>query len=70
MYGRSPRHLGLSMPQPAASPTLSQWLQDRQVVTALILQHLNRAATRMKFQADKNRSERQFSEGDWVFLKL
>jgi hypothetical protein len=24
----------------------------------------------MKFQADKNRSERQFSEGDWVFLKL
>jgi hypothetical protein len=58
------------MPQPAASPTLSQWLQDRQVVTALILQHLNRAATRMKFQADKNRSERQFSEGDWVFLKL
>jgi hypothetical protein len=70
MYGRPPRHLGLSVPKPAASPSLTQWLQDRKVVTDLIKQHLNRAATRMKWQADKNRSERQFSEGDWIFLKL
>jgi hypothetical protein len=70
MYGRPPRHLGLSVPQPAASPNLTQWLHGRKVVTDLIKQHLNRAATRMKWQADKSRSRHQFSKGDWVFLKL
>jgi hypothetical protein len=70
MYGRPPRHLGLSFPQPVASPNLTQWLHDRKVVTDLIKQHLNRAATRMKWQADKSRSRHQFSKGDWVFLKL
>jgi hypothetical protein len=70
MYGRPPRHLGLSVPQPAASPNLTQWLHDRKVVTDLIKQHLNRAATRMKWQADKSRSRHQFSKGDWVFLKF
>lgn len=44
--------------------------QDRQVVTALIKQYLSRAKTHMKQQADKHRSERVFSVGDLVFLKL
>lgn len=36
----------------------------------LVHQHLQRAQLRMKKQADKNRSERSFNVGDWVFLKL
>lgn len=36
----------------------------------LIYNHLLRAQQRMKFQADQNRSERVFSMGDWVFMKL
>jgi hypothetical protein len=36
----------------------------------LIRQNLLRAQQRMKTQADKNRQERQFSVGDWVYLKL
>lgn len=37
---------------------------------ALIQQHLARAKTRMKAQADKNRTERSFTVGDWVYAKL
>lgn len=51
-------------------PELSSWLQDRQVITDLIRQHLARAKERMKWQADKKRSERQFQIGDMVFLKI
>jgi hypothetical protein len=36
----------------------------------LVRQHLLRAQDRMKWQADKGRSERVFQVGDRVFLKL
>jgi len=39
-------------------------------MTRLLQQHLLRAQQRMKRQADKSRSERQFSVGDLVYLKL
>ena len=35
-----------------------------------VLQQLLRSQQRMKAQADKNRTEREFQEGDLVFLKL
>ena len=40
------------------------------MMNTLIQQHLARAQQRMKTQADKSRSERQFAVGDWVYLKL
>jgi len=36
----------------------------------LLQQHLNRAKSRMKKQADQHRSERHFNVGEMVFLKL
>ncbi len=36
----------------------------------LIRDHLLRAQTRVKFQADNRRSERVFVVGDWVYMKL
>ncbi|KAJ1256973.1 hypothetical protein BS78_K256300 [Paspalum vaginatum] len=45
-------------------------MQECQLMNSLLQQHLHRAQNRIKKQADKSRSERQFSVGDWVFLKL
>lgn len=49
---------------------LQFWLLNREVTQSVIKQHLARAQERMKRQADKKRSERQFAIGDMVFLKL
>jgi len=51
-------------------PDLEQWLKERELLSQLIKQQLIRAQQRMKAQADKNRTEREFEEGDSVFLKL
>jgi ribosomal protein L21E len=39
-------------------------------MTQAIQQNLHRAQQRMKAQADKHRMEREFTVGDWVYLKL
>jgi hypothetical protein len=70
LYGYAPHHFGFSAVDHCKAVTLDQWLQDRKVMTALIKQHLHRASLRMKKQADKGRSERQFQVGDLVFLKI
>jgi len=49
---------------------LEAWLKERELLSRLIHQQLLRAQQRMKHQADKHRSERIFSVGDLVYLKL
>jgi uncharacterized protein YwlG (UPF0340 family) len=46
------------MPFAISVSDLSTWLQERQVMSGLIQQHLQRARTRMKKQADQKRCER------------
>lgn len=70
VYGHAPRHFGLSSSGVIQSGDLQQWLADRQVVLDSVRQHLLRAQQRMKSQADKHRTEREFAMGDAVFLKL
>jgi hypothetical protein len=60
LYGRSPRHFGLDSASTCASADLSLWLAEREVMQALVKQHLYRAQDRMKRQADKGRSEQEF----------
>jgi hypothetical protein len=69
LYGHPPRVFGLPTSVDCAVSNLSEWLQNRQLITELV-KHLNREVLRMKHQADKGHSERQFSVGDLVFLKL
>lgn len=70
LYGYPPRHLGISNLQDCNVPDLETWLKERDLLAKLIQQQLCRAQQRMKAQADKNRSERQFEIGELVYLKL
>jgi transposase InsO family protein len=58
LYGYPPRHFGISPADAVVVPELSDWLQQHQVMTDLIHQHLSRAKERMKRHVDKQRSER------------
>jgi hypothetical protein len=69
-YGHLPRHLGISNLHASAIPELETWLKERDLLTKLIQQQLLRAQQRMKSQADKLRTEREFSVGDSFYLKL
>jgi hypothetical protein len=70
LYGHPPRYFGFSSDSVVADGDMGQWLQECEVMTSLIKQHLHRASVRMKNQADKGRIEREFSVGELVFLKL
>lgn len=70
LYGHSPRQFGITEADAVEVPELSVWLQQRQVMSDLIKQHIHCSKMRMKKQADQHRSEREFTIGDMVFLKL
>lgn len=70
LYGHNPRQFGIEASDSFLVADMVRWLQDRNLMQRLIQQHLVRAQERMKRQADKHRSERQFNIGDMVFLKL
>lgn len=64
-----PRSLGISVDDTTPAQ-LSDKLQERSIMQALVHQHLLRAQGRMQCQVDKRRSERSFEVGDWVYMKL
>lgn len=45
-------------------------LQDRTEQILKIKQHLAKAQERQKRHADKGRTDREYKEGEWVYLKL
>jgi len=70
LYGYSPTQFGLQAADDAPVTDITSWLNDRELMSTVIHQHLLRAKQRMKKYADEKRSERQFKVDDWVFLKL
>lgn len=66
LYGHPRRHFGIEGVDACAVPDLATWLRDRQDMINL-LQQLLRAQQRMKYQADKSRSERSFAVGEQMF---
>jgi hypothetical protein len=48
LYGHSPRYFGLFSDSVTAEGDMGQWLQEREVMTNLIKQHLQRASVTMK----------------------
>lgn len=70
VYGHEPNLGQLPQPLQATHPDLHGWPQERHHYSEFLHQHLNRAQTKMKSDADKKRSPREFTVGEKVFLKL
>ena len=70
LYGHKPRHFGISNSDVCYPTELKEWLTERKLLNQVIQPQLTRASPRMKHQADKNRSKREFAVGDYVYLKL
>ncbi|PKI41787.1 hypothetical protein CRG98_037822 [Punica granatum] len=57
-------------PHDSAVAAVDTHMRDREGMIRALKHHLQRARKMMKLQADKKRSDRKFSIGDMVFLKL
>jgi hypothetical protein len=69
LYGHEPRHFGIDISQSCQVAELNKWLTERELMQHAVCQHLIRAQNKMKLQADKHRSDREFQQGDSVYLK-
>jgi hypothetical protein len=58
------------VPGTTANLAVDLLLKDHTKMITLFKEHLHHAQNRMKVQADKHRSVREFQEGDWVYLRL
>lgn len=70
LYGHETRQLGIVGGDHCQVPDVQEWLKNRTFMQQLAHQHLLRAQKHMKQQADKKRSDKQFSVGDFVYLKV
>lgn len=70
LYGFAPQQFGLHAADDPPVSDLAKWLLDRELMTDVIRQHLNRAKQTYEEAADSHHSERSFQIGEWVFLKL
>jgi hypothetical protein len=68
LYSYPPPTLLSYVPGTAANMAVDSQLRDHTTTISLLKEHLHLARNRMKTQADKHRTERVFSEGDWVYL--
>lgn len=70
IYGTLPREFGVTQVDSSTVPDLAAWLQEREVMRDLLQQQLKHAQDRMKRQADKHHTDREFEVGDAVYLRL
>lgn len=70
LYGYEPSQLSIGPYMPSTQENVAQWMEARAMMQQLLKENLVEAQSRMKYFADKHRSERSFQVGDQVYLKL
>ena len=70
LYGFPPPMIAEVILPDCPNDNAKQLLQHRELATQIIKDNLSKAQSRIKQQADKHRSDREFSIGDMVYLKL
>ena len=66
---KPPVHLPY-LPRESSNEVIDRSMQKREQILKTLKANLTKAQQRMKVHADKKRSERSFTVGDWVWLKL
>jgi hypothetical protein len=61
LYSHPPRYFGLSASLVSSAPKVEPLISERATMLASMRHHLHRSHQRMKVQADKHRSDRQFN---------
>ena len=70
VYGQTPPLHIPYMAKDSRVEMVDRTLQAREQAVSMLKFNLKKAQDRMKSQADKHRSEREFAINDWVYLKL
>ncbi|KAA8537022.1 hypothetical protein F0562_029500 [Nyssa sinensis] len=70
VYGQPPPQMLPYEPRTTRVDTVEEELRNKDFIAILIQENLQEAQNKMKYYADKNRIEREFEEGDWVYLRL
>ncbi|PKI61860.1 hypothetical protein CRG98_017758 [Punica granatum] len=70
LYGFQPPINMPYLPHDSTVAAVDSYMTDREGMIKTLKYHLKRAQDRMKTQADKKRTEREFAIGDWVYMKL
>nr|GEW78220.1 retrotransposon protein, putative, unclassified [Tanacetum cinerariifolium] len=71
LYGITPRQFNLPDDGEGTSvATVGELFTKRNILNKTLKEALMHAQNRYKMYADKNRTEREFDVGDWVYLKL
>lgn len=70
VYGIPPPTVTMYLPGSTAVQSVDNALQDRNELLRLLKAHMTQAQNRMKQHSDSHRTEREFKDGDWVYLKL
>lgn len=70
LYGSPPPTISMYLPGSTAVHAVDVALRDRDSLLRLLKSNMDIAQNRMKQHSDQKRTEREFNEGDWVYLKL
>lgn len=70
LYGYDPPQLSFELIAQIRVAVVDKVLKERQLMAKVMKGNFEKAQSRMKMYADKKRTEREFEEDDWVFLKL
>lgn len=70
LYGIIPPVLNYHQGGKSNNPVVSDFVKERETVHQILKENLQKSQERMKLYAYKKRTEREFEEGDEVYLKL
>lgn len=70
VYGHNPPDHNFTNLGSSTVAAVENWAKERPSILRMLKENLQQAQHRMKFYVDKLRSEREFEEGDWEYLRL